>query len=190
MTMDRREAILAAARATAQAHGYAGLNFRDLAAEVGIKSASIHYYFPSKADLGSAVAKRYWEDSRERLERLWTETQDPAACLAQYPALFRRALENDNRMCLCGFMAAEHDDLPKQVQAEVRTFADVQVTWLAKVLRAANPRLETPAVEQRARAIFAAVGGAQVVARSRADIAVYDDIIAGYRASGLLPTSS
>jgi len=190
ITMDRREAILAAARATAQAHGYAGLNFRDLAAEVGIKSASIHYYFPSKADLGAAVAKRYWEDSKDRLDRLWAETQDPAACLAQYPALFRRALEHDNRMCLCGFMAAEHDDLPEPVQAEVRTFADVQVTWLAKVLGAASPSMAAAAVEQRARAIFAAVGGAQVVARSRADIAVYDDIIAGYRASGLLPASS
>lgn len=190
MTMDRREAILSAARTTAQAHGYAGLNFRDLAAEVGIKSASIHYYFPSKADLGAAVAKRYWEDSKDRLERLWAETQDPADCLAQYPALFRRALENDNRMCLCGFMAAEHDDLPKQVQAEVRVFADVQVTWLTKILRAANPGIEAVAAGQRARAIFAAVGGAQVLARSCADIAVYDDIIAGYRASGLLPTSN
>lgn len=188
MTMERREAILAAARATAQAHGYAGLNFRDLAAEVGIKSASIHYHFPSKADLGAAVAKRYWEDSKDWLERLWVEAQDPAACLAQYPALFRRALENDNRMCLCGFMAAEHDDLPKQVQAEVRTFVDIQVTWLAKVLSAADPTMGATAVEQRARAIFAAVGGAQVLARSCADIAVYDDIIAGYRASGLLPT--
>jgi TetR/AcrR family transcriptional repressor of nem operon len=187
--MDRREAILAAARATAQAHGYAGLNFRDLAAEVGIKSASIHYYFPSKADLGVAVARRYWEDSEARLDRLGAESQDPAACLVQYPALFRKALENENRMCLSGFMAAEYDDLPEQVQAEVRTFGDIQVAWLAKVLRAAKPSADAVAVEQRARAIFAAVGGAQVIARSRADIALYDDIIAGYRVSGLLPTS-
>jgi hypothetical protein len=50
-----REAILAAARRTAQAHGYGGLNFRDLANEVGIKAASIHYHFPSKADLGAAL---------------------------------------------------------------------------------------------------------------------------------------
>ena len=31
---------------TAQAHGYSGLNFRDLADEVGIKAASIHHSFP------------------------------------------------------------------------------------------------------------------------------------------------
>ncbi|GJD50900.1 hypothetical protein OPKNFCMD_3649 [Methylobacterium crusticola] len=184
---DRREAILAAARATAQARGYAGLNFRDLGAEVGVKSASIHYHFPSKAALGAAVARRYWEDSRARLDGLWAQNGDPRACLAQYPGLFRRALENDNRMCLCGIMAAEHDDLPEAVRAEIRTFAEVQVAWLAKVLRAADPAAEAAAVEQRARAIFAAIGGAQAVARAQADLTVYDDIIAGYRAAGLLP---
>ena len=62
MSTNAKEAILAAARQTAQAHGYGGLNYRDLATEVGIKAASIHYHFPAKADLGAAVAKRYWED--------------------------------------------------------------------------------------------------------------------------------
>ncbi len=56
--MSSKEAILAAARRTAQAHGYSGLNFRDLAAEVGIKAASIYHHFPSKADLAAAVARR------------------------------------------------------------------------------------------------------------------------------------
>ena len=59
MSTNSKEAILAAARRTAMAHGYSGLNFRDLAAEVGIKSASLYHYFPSKADLGAAVARRY-----------------------------------------------------------------------------------------------------------------------------------
>ena len=35
MTANSRETILAAAKRTAQAHGYNGLNFRDLAVEVG-----------------------------------------------------------------------------------------------------------------------------------------------------------
>ena len=83
-----REAILAAAKRTAQAHGYGGLNFRELAAEVGIKAASIHYHFPSKADLGAAVAKRYWEDSAAVLEALWAESSDPVRCLRQYPDTF------------------------------------------------------------------------------------------------------
>ena len=83
MSSNSREAILAAAKNTAQAHGYGGLNFRDLARDVGIKSASVHYYFPSKAALGAAVAKRYWEDVAAALEVMLAETADPARCLHQ-----------------------------------------------------------------------------------------------------------
>ena len=70
MSSSSREAILAAARRTAQAHGYGGLNFRDLAAEVGIKAASIYHHFPSKADLGAAVARRYWQDTAAHLDEM------------------------------------------------------------------------------------------------------------------------
>ena len=127
MGSSAREAILAAAKRTAQARGYGGLNFRDLAAEVGIKAASIYHHFPSKADLGAAVARRYWEDTAAQLEAMLAETADPVRCLRRYPEVFRKALENDNRMCLCSFMSAEVDDLPDAVKQEVQTFADVNV---------------------------------------------------------------
>jgi TetR/AcrR family transcriptional regulator, transcriptional repressor for nem operon len=186
MSSSSREAILAAAKRTAQAHGYNGLNFRDLADEVGIKAASIYYHFPSKADLGAAVARRYWEDTASGLESMLAETPDPVSCLRRYPEVFRKALATGNRMCLCSFMAAEYDDLPEAVKREVQAFADVNVTWLSRLLSAASV-VSAGESEQRARAIFAAVAGAQLIARSRSDIALYDSLIDGYRAAGLLP---
>ena len=186
MSTNAKEAILEAARRTAQAHGYSGLNFRELADEVGIKAASIHYHFPSKADLGAAVAKRYWEDSAAVLEALWAESSDPVRCLRQYPDTFRKSLENGNRMCLCSFMSAEYDDLPEPVKKEVLAFADVNVAWLTRVLSAAT-EMNPGESEQRARAIFAAVSGAQLMARSRAEISVFDALVDSYRVAGLLP---
>src|ERR1700688_3968314 len=186
MSSSSKETILAAARRTAQAYGYGGLNFRDLADEVGIKAASIYHHFPSKADLGAAVARRYWEDTAAGLESMLAETSDPFRCLQQYPDIFRRSLESDNRMCLCSFMAAEHDDLPEAVKKEVQTFADVNVAWLSRVLSAAA-LLSSEESDRRARAIFCAVAGAQLIARSRSDIFLYDAIIESYRVAGLLP---
>jgi TetR/AcrR family transcriptional regulator, transcriptional repressor for nem operon len=186
MIENSREKILFAATKIAQAHGYNGLNFRDLAEDVGIKAASIYYYFPSKADLAAAVARRYWENAAAALETLLAESSDPAGALRRYPETFRWALENENRMCLSGFMAAEYDDLPEAVKKEIQTFADVNVAWLSKVLSAAkvvSPKKSVP----RARAIFAAVGGAQLMARSRSDITLYDALINSYRSAGLLP---
>ena len=186
MTLSSKEAILAAARRTAQAHGYGGLNFRDLADQVGIKAASIYHHFPSKADLGAAVARRYWENTAFELESMLAETSDPAQCLQQYPDIFRKSLEADNRMCLCSFMAAEYDDLPEPVKKEVQTFADVNVAWLSKILSAVNV-VSFEESERRARAIFAAIAGAQLMARSRSDISLYDALIDSYRVAGLLP---
>src|SRR5215510_10606641 len=120
MSQSAREAILEAARRMAQAHGYGGLNFRDIGAEVGIKAASIYHHFPSKADLGAAVARRYWEDTAANLGATSAETSEPLRCLRQYPNVFRKSLESDNRMCLCSFMSAEYDDLPEMVKKEVQ----------------------------------------------------------------------
>ena len=183
MNTTAKEAILAAAKRTAQARGYGGLNFRDLAAEVGIKAASIYHHFPSKADLGAAVARRYWQDTEAGLDMLAAEAATAAEALHRYPDIFRRTLERQNRMCLCSYMAAETDDLPDPVKREIQIFADVNIAWLAKHLSATG----IPGAEPRARAIYAAIAGAQLVARSRADITVYDALIDSYRNAGLLP---
>src|SRR6202163_3776273 len=186
MSTGSKEDILAAADRSAMAHGYTGLNFRDIAAEVGIKAPSIYHHFPTKADLGAAVAKRYWEDIVVDLDAISDQSPDPLRALRRYPEIFRKSLSSDHRMCLCSFMAAEYDDLPETVKKEVQTFADVNVAWLSKVLSAANV-VSSEESERRARAIFAAVAGAQLIARSRSDISLYDALIDSYRVAGLLP---
>ena len=89
-------------------------------------------------------------------------------------------------MCLCSFMSAEYDDLPEAVKAEVQTFVDVNVAWLTKMLTAAS--VPAGKREARARAIYAAVAGAQLMARSRADLKLFDALIESYRGSGLIPS--
>jgi TetR/AcrR family transcriptional repressor of nem operon len=167
----------------AQARGYGGLNLRALAEQVGIKAASLYHHFPSKADLAAAVARRYSEESAATLEALAVDAGKPEVCLRRYPETFRRSLENGNRICLCSFMAAEYDDLPVAVQKEIQGFADINVAWLGKVLQTAGMKPEPAAL--RARAIFAAVSGAQLMARGRADIALFDAVIDSYREAGL-----
>lgn len=184
---DTKQTILEAARRVVQARGYNALSFRELAKEVGIKSASIHYHFPTKGDLGAALAKRYTEDTVGYLEQLLTQSQDPAAMMDAYTAAFRAALENDNRMCLCGILAAEHHDLPAEVRVEVDGFTDANVLWLGKVLALKQPEAQAESLQRQALSVFAAIQGAQLVSRGRNDIAVYDQMIESYRAAGLIP---
>ena len=181
-----KEKILLEATRIAQAHGYNGLNVRDLAGAVGIKAASVYHHFASKADLGAAVAKRYWEDSEATLHAMEDAYGSPLECLRSYPLTFRKALERDNRICLCSFMAAEADDLPEEIKKEVRKFAEVNIAWLKRML-VASGKLPAKECERRAETIFAAVAGAQLIARSRSDVAAYDQLVAGYVSAGLIP---
>lgn len=187
MSENAREAILAAAKKAAQTHGYNGINFRSIGEAVGIKNASIYYHFPSKADLGAAVARRYWQDTASALEAIRDSIADPSACLARYPSIFRNSLEDGNRLCLSSFMAAEYDGLPEQVRNEVKAFADTNVLWLKSLLVEAGMG-SAESCERRAHAIYTAVAGAQLIARARQDIGLFDDLILSYQEAGLIPT--
>ncbi|MBC3209442.1 MULTISPECIES: TetR/AcrR family transcriptional regulator [unclassified Pseudomonas] len=185
MSQNAREAILDAAKTAAQTHGYNGINFRSIGAVVGIKNASIYYHFRSKADLGAAVAERYWQDAAKVLHDIREANPEPQRCLAMYPSIFRTSLENGNRLCLVSFMAAEYEDLPEPVKDQVKKFAEINIEWLTQVLAAAGSASEERC-KARARAIYAAVAGAQLVARSRGDIALFDELIGSYAAAGLI----
>ena len=186
MSENAREAILAAAKGAAQLHGYSGINFRSIADTVGIKNASIYYHFASKAELGAAVAERYWQDAAGVLQGICDAHADPRQCLRLYPSTFRKSLQNGNRLCLSSFMAAEYEDLPEEVKSQVKAFADANIEWLGARLAAAG--IGSPEqCERRARAIYTAVAGAQLIARTRQDIGLFDELILSYQEAGLIP---
>jgi TetR/AcrR family transcriptional regulator, transcriptional repressor for nem operon len=91
------------------------------AASHRFNNASIYLHFQSKADLGAAVARRTWQDT--------AANSDPKKALKAYPELFRRSLEQENRMCLCSFLVAKYNDLPDTVKTEEQAFADVDSNY-------------------------------------------------------------
>lgn len=187
MSVNAREAILTEARNAAQKHGYNGINFRSIAARVGIKNASIFYHFASKAKLGAVVAHQYCQDTVECLESIRNISSSAQQALSHYPAIFRKSLENENRLCLSSFMAAEYEDLPEEVKTEVEAFVDANVRWLSRVLSEKDGG-DAEAYKTQALAIYTAVAGAQLIARTRQSIELFDELIVAYQKAGLIPT--
>lgn len=186
-TLDTKGRILAVARGMVQAHGYNALSIREVANEVGIKGPAVHHHYPTKGDLGAALARQYSDNAIAFLDALLEQHKSERARLDHYIKIFRAALENDNRMCLSGILAAEHHDLPAQVSVEVQRFMDINVEWLTRLLSLDPQRNDKKANKARAMAIFAAIEGAQLIARGRADIRIFDETIRAYRISGLIP---
>lgn len=123
-----RDAILNAAESRARSSGYNGFSFRDLAADVGIKSASVHYHFPTKGDLAHELMERYRTSALELL----AEPESPRDALDRLVMLFRAAAVQ-NEMCLCGALGASSAALPKSVQQSAVRFSQGLMAWLKQV---------------------------------------------------------
>ena len=65
---DRRTALVLAAYRQIAQHGFEGLRTRDVAAEVGVNIATLHYYFPTKEKLIEAVVAHAMDRFRTTLQ--------------------------------------------------------------------------------------------------------------------------
>ena len=134
MTNPTIEKIIDSAESFVRSGGYNSFSFREISKEVGIKSASIHYHFPTKTDLGVALAKRYTERFCAKLDVIAQQTALPSVRLERYVALFRHALEVDRKMCLCGQLATESDALPELIHVEAKIFFEKNLSWLEQLV--------------------------------------------------------
>ena len=179
---DTKTKLLDAAALCVQTRGYNGFSFHDLADAVGIKTASIHYHFPTKAELGQALTRRYTTQFMTALGD--PETGNPEQCLQRYVELFRGALDS-GRMCLCGMMGAEISGVPDEVASEVRAFFDANHTWVARVLeRTGKPKATAAA---HARLFVATHEGAMLVARVSGDRPSFDEVAIAVLAIARMP---
>jgi len=163
--------VLEVAERLIQTRGFNGFSYADVAAEVGITKASLHYHFPTKAELGLSLVQRYQETFEDALAGLAHDGGDTRTLLEGYAELYRSVLRKD-RMCLCGMLAAEHSTLPAPMRRALQVFFDANERWLAGVLETGRRKGELKlagAAREEARLLVAGLEGALLVARS------YDD---------------
>jgi TetR/AcrR family transcriptional regulator, transcriptional repressor for nem operon len=164
--------ILDVAERLAQMRGFNGFSYANIAAEVGITKAALHYHFASKADLGKALISRYAARFGEALAAIDAGTTAAPAKLQGYAELYVGVLRNQ-RMCLCGMLAAEYPTLPDAMQASVVSFFDQNEAWLQDVLEQGlgdgSLHFTGPARDV-ARMIISCLEGAMLVTRPYGDI--------------------
>lgn len=162
-----RDQILDYAQALVQTRGYNAMSFRDLANEIGIKTSSIHYYFPSKEDLALALVNRYRESFKDALSTIDSETKDPNLKLKRYVDLFV-ATVRAGKICLCGMFASDQLTLPASTQSQVKKFFIENEEWLAKLLNEGREQgkftFEGSALN-KAETIFSMLEGTMIAAR-------------------------
>jgi TetR/AcrR family transcriptional repressor of nem operon len=187
---DTATRILDVAEGLVQRRGFNGFSYADIAAELKITTASLHYHFTGKAELGRALIERYSERFFDALQEIEERTSDGRLRLRAYVDLYAAVLR-DQRLCLCGMLAAEFDTLPEPMRAAVVRFFDDNERWLSRVLdegRAAGAFGFAGPTDDAARMIVCGLEGAMLVARPFADLARFQSTADHLIASVGLPT--
>lgn len=163
-----RDCILDAAELRARSGGYHGFSFRELADDVGVKSSSIHYHFPTKGDLGVALVQRYATRASDQLGDPGGLT--PLEAVESVTRLFRNALIRDDRMCLCGLFGSERDSLPPEVATATADFFRLVLGYLATAFGPGWTG-EAPAAH------LARLEGGLILARALGDVSLFEDAV-------------
>jgi TetR/AcrR family transcriptional repressor of nem operon len=160
--------ILDAAERLVQLQGFNGFSYADIAAELKITKASLHYHFATKAELGARLIARYHERFQAALDAIDREGKGAPDKLRRYGQLYADVLRR-NRMCLCGMLASDFATLPKPMKEGVRLFFDANEVWLTKVVqegRRARELRPDGEAQETARMVVSSLEGAMLVARS------------------------
>jgi TetR/AcrR family transcriptional repressor of nem operon len=171
---------LDAAEALVQRRGFNGFSYADVVAELGITTASLHYHFPGKAELGVALIERYSQRFAAALKKIDEQNADATKKLEAFAGLYTEVLRR-GRMCLCGMLASDFETLPQPMRDAVVRFFDETEAWLAAVLqqgRESGALSFEGAPADEAQLIVAGLEGAMLVVRPYKDVARFQRMAA------------
>lgn len=162
-----RDLLLAHAEKLIRTRGCNGFSYRDLAEHVGVKTSSIHYYFPGKDDLLYEAVEAYSTRALGAIRGI--DTVQPAqAQLKAYLSMMESAACGEGELCLGGMLAADIMTLSDRVRGALQGFFRAHEAWLARVLAqgAAEGTLRfSGSADAAGRAVFATVQGCLLVSR-------------------------
>ena len=181
-TADR---ILDAGQELIQTGGFSAMSFQDIASEVGIRKPSIIHHFPTKAELGVAIIRRYRDTFTAQLQQI---SEDPAKsswdALEFYFSPYLFLASTPDKVCLCGALAGEIPVLPGVMRVEVKQFIEAHQRWLEEILREGVERGELVLIDSPkslSRVIFNSLQGSLLVTRSTGDVSQFKEIINAMR---------
>lgn len=129
--MDTKGQIIQLADNLIREKGYNAFSFYDISKSVGIKTASIHYHFPAKSDLGVAVIEQHINNLNLVKKRF--NRKSPVEKLDKFFSIYS-AIKNENKICLVGSLATDFNTLDKKVKDKLKIFSDNMLDWVSDFL--------------------------------------------------------
>jgi len=180
MAKPTKSALLDCAETATRMRGFDAFSYADLAGAVGIRKASVHHHFPTKADLSHAMMARYLEKMDETLELIQSAQPTGANKIMALIDHYRAALQGGTTICLCVALCASRQSLRQDVIEVINTYRYKVLAWIAKAYTQGRndgsiPFLHSPSSE--AHATLALLEGAHMAARSSQSADPFDEAL-------------
>ncbi|WP_341711497.1 TetR/AcrR family transcriptional regulator [Erythrobacter sp.] len=164
--------------------GYAGFSYADLARDAGIRKASIHHHFPTKADLALALIERFAAMLADALTAIEASAPTGGRALGGAIDLYRDALGDGDTMCMCAALSADAALLEPRTTDALNAANKAIALWFERVLSKGKEDGSIAGVDEpetSALAALAQLQGAQLLARASGSIEVFDRAVATLR---------
>jgi len=135
MSSDRETQILDYAEREMRKGGLDSVSFRDIAGAIGIKSASVHYHFPTKADLAERVTRRYADRFIDALGAPNEPAESPQERLTRLIDAYASAFALEGSTCLCTVLGSVATYVPIGTSEEIRKFYNRLSEWIGIALQ-------------------------------------------------------
>jgi AcrR family transcriptional regulator len=165
---DTKRKILELSQDAMRQKGYGGFSYADIASQLDIKNAAVHYHFPNKEDLGVALIQR----ERRRFAK-WTARQairelDAWGKLNWFLGVYELYSHGGTRVCYLGALESNFDSLPVNLQEEARGLNTDLLNWLTQLIRAGKEKgsfVFSGSADAKAVMLLSAIQGAVQIAR-------------------------
>ncbi len=129
--MSTRETIVHLGDQLIRDKGFNAFSFYDIAKELKIKNASIHYHFRTKTDLAIAVLKEQSENLHAIMEA--TANRSPEEKLNGFVSIYTR-IQSEGRVCIVGSLATDLHSVDTKIAKELKLLANEILIWITEIL--------------------------------------------------------
>ncbi|PWB23770.1 TetR/AcrR family transcriptional regulator [Flavobacterium sp. HTF] len=129
--MTTKENIITKADQFIRDKGYNAFSFKDISNDIGIKTASIHYHFPTKSDLGVATIREHIDRCETLIKKVANES--PLKKLEAFLDV-QTQIKYENKVCIVGSLATDLNTLDESIKTELKKFAELVLNWITEIL--------------------------------------------------------
>lgn len=179
-TTDTKTTLLNSAEFAARRLGFDGFSYADLAEDVGIRKASIHHHFPSKANLSVALMQRYHENVHSICSKIETNFSTGGARLLELVGLYRAGSDEGKQLCLCTSFSASRDSLSPDVVHQISLFRTMVTGWIASAFERGREDGSISGIvdpDLEASATMSLLEGAQLAARAEENPVLFENAV-------------